>query len=732
MLPAAWRGRPQLAEPGTEDVREEPASPNENGHTHAVGGPAGLEPVRRPSIRRDIEGLRAVAVVLVVLYHGNLGVHGGYIGVDVFFVISGFLITRQLLGELAREGTVSLSRFYARRIKRLLPASATVAVATLIGSLLWISPLRLGTIVRDVIATSFYAINYRLAVQGTNYLSSTAPPSPLQHYWSLAVEEQYYLIWPVLLLLIALFWARRRRRAKVTAGATPPKMLMGGVLAVIFVLSLALSVWLTHKSAPWAYFSLPSRAWELAAGALVAVYANNMARITASAAAIASWVGLALICWSALQYNDLTPFPGIAAAAPVAGAALVIGAGCAGPRYGVEWALRASPFQLGGRVSYSWYLWHWPLLILVPAALGRPLHTKSTIAVIALSFVFAWVTFHVVENPIRHLEVLSRVPRLGLGLGAVLSCSTALLAVLVIAVVPGASGSGAPQSVPSSTAAGFDQRISGVVESAVSTRIVPSNLTPALETVGGDQPAVGGCHLSFSATKSGPCVFGDTGSSTTVVLFGDSHAEQWFPALQKIALAKDWKLVSLTKSDCPAVDVSIYTHILKRTYTECNTWRTNTLKQIAALHPKMVVMSSAITLSNVANSGGAKFETAWLAGTTSIVKTVESTGAAVVWIGDTPQPKGNAPDCVASKLKDVRSCMNTAVAAELDPARRTQTMTLAAAAGATVVDPTPWTCPGTTCPVVVGNLLVYRDDSHLSSAYVDWLGPLLQAKLPLS
>jgi peptidoglycan/LPS O-acetylase OafA/YrhL len=730
MLPAAWRGRPQLAEPRAEDVREEPASPDQNGHTHAVGGPAGLVPVRRPSIRRDIEGLRAVAVILVVLYHANLGVHGGYVGVDVFFVISGFLITRQLLGELARAGTVSLPRFYARRIKRLLPASATVAVATLIGSLLWISPLRLGTIVRDVIATSFYVINYRLAVQGTNYLSSTAPPSPLQHYWSLAVEEQYYLIWPVLLLLIAVFWARRKRRSG--AAGPPPIALLGGVLGVIFVLSLALSVWLTHKSAPWAYFSLPSRAWELAAGALVAVYAEHLTRLKTSVTAVASWAGLALIAWSALAFNDLTPFPGIAAAAPVGGAALVIAAGCAGPRFGVEWVLRASPFQLGGRISYSWYLWHWPLLILVPAALGRPLHTKTAIAIIGLSFVLAWLTFHLIENPIRHQEVLSRIPRLGLGLGAVLSCSTALLAVIVIAVVPGASGSGSPQSVPSSSAAGFDQQISGIVGNAVSTRVVPSNLTPALETVGGDQPAVGGCHLSFSATKSGSCVFGDASSSTTVVLFGDSHAEQWFPALQTIAVAKHWKLVSLTKSDCPAVDVTMYSRVLKRTYTECDTWRANTLKQIAALHPKMVVMSSAITLTNVVNSGGAKFEAAWLAGTTSIVQTVKSTGAAVVWIGDTPQPKGNAPDCVASNLKDVRTCMNTAAAAEPDPARRTQSLQVAATAGATVVDPTPWSCPGTVCPVVVGNLLVYRDDSHLSSAYINWLGPLLEAKLPLS
>ncbi|MDQ1494887.1 MAG: hypothetical protein QOG69_1370, partial [Actinomycetota bacterium] len=281
MLPATWRGRRQRGDLRTADELERPALPTQTGRTHAVGGPAGLEPARRPSIRRDIEGLRAVAVIVVVLYHAKLGVHGGYVGVDVFFVISGFLITRQLLGEVGRSGTLSLSRFYARRIKRLLPASATVVVATLIGSLLWISPLRLGNIVRDAVATSFYAINYRLAVQGTDYLASTAPPSPLQHYWSLAVEEQYYLVWPVLLLVLTTLWARRRRREadRHPTQSTPPRALLGGVLGTIFVLSLLLSVWLTHQSAPWAYFSLPSRAWELAAGALVAVYAERLVRL---------------------------------------------------------------------------------------------------------------------------------------------------------------------------------------------------------------------------------------------------------------------------------------------------------------------------------------------------------------------------------------------------------------------------------------------------------------------
>ncbi|MDQ1539312.1 MAG: hypothetical protein QOH29_38 [Actinomycetota bacterium] len=733
MLPATWRGRRQRGDLRTADELERPALPTQTGRTHAVGGPAGLEPARRPSIRRDIEGLRAVAVIVVVLYHAKLGVHGGYVGVDVFFVISGFLITRQLLGEVGRSGTLSLSRFYARRIKRLLPASATVVVATLIGSLLWISPLRLGNIVRDAVATSFYAINYRLAVQGTDYLASTAPPSPLQHYWSLAVEEQYYLVWPVLLLVLTTLWARRRRRDADgnPTQSTPPRALLGGVLGTIFVLSLLLSVWLTHQSAPWAYFSLPSRAWELAAGALVAVYAERLVRLPVAVAAIASWIGIVLIAESAMTFNDLTPFPGIAAALPVGGAALVIGAGCAGPRLGAEWLLRAAPFQLGGRLSYSWYLWHWPAIILVPAAVGHPLHTKSAIAVIAASFVLAWLTYHLVENPIRRKEILSRVPRKGLALGAALSGGTVAVALVVILVVPAAAGSGPRQSVPSSAAPGFATQIAGFVGAAVKTRVVPSNLTPALEVVGGDRPAIGSCHVSIPSTKSGTCAFGDTGSSTTVVLFGDSHAAQWYPALQKIAVANSWKLVVLTKSDCPSVDVAMYNRALKRTYTECVTWRARAIQRIHDLHPRMVVMSSSITTTNVATSGGAAFEAAWLTGTTSMVRDVESAGATVAWIGDTPQPKGDAPDCVATKLKDVRPCMNNAVSAQPDPTRRTQTMKTAAAAGAQVIDPTSWACPGTVCPVVVGNLLVYRDNSHLSTAYVDWLAPLLAAQLPL-
>jgi peptidoglycan/LPS O-acetylase OafA/YrhL len=730
MSPVRWTKRRPLD--GPIAAAEVAVSEGSDYHArlHSVGGPSGFDPVRRPRIRRDIEGLRAVAVALVVLYHAKLArVTGGYVGVDVFFVISGFLITRQLLGELAREGSFSLARFYARRIKRLLPASALVAVATLVGSLLWISPLRLGNIVRDVVATAFYVVNYRLAVQGTDYLASSGPPSPLQHYWSLAVEEQFYLLWPVLLSVLAWVWSRRAARGQ---RITPPAALLGIALTGIFVTSLGLSVWLTHRSAPWAYFSLPSRAWELALGALVAVGADRLARLPRFVAASASWLGLGLIACSAFLFTDFTAFPGIAAALPVGGAALVIGAGCAGPRFGAESMLRLPPMQLGGRLSYSWYLWHWPAIILGAAALGHPLRTKSMLAVVAASFVLAWVTYHLVENPIRSKEILSQVPRKGLALGVSLSASTALVAIVAIAVVPSARGSGRLATVPSLASSAQASRVSQIVGEGVSTQRVPSNLNPPLETVGGDRPAIDQCHIGIAATKSGPCVFGDSSASTTVVLFGDSHAGQWFAPLNDLAHARHWKLVVFVKSECPSVNVHAYSVPMKREYVECDKWRSSALDRIRSMRPRVVVLSSSVTFDAMGNFDPKTFEQSWLSGTTSIVQQIEATGAVVVWLGDTPRPRGSAPDCVATHLQDARACMNDVAIAQVDNQRRVQSAAAAAAAGATVIDPTPWICPGTKCPVVVGNLLVYRDNSHLSTAYVDWLEPLLAARLPLT
>ncbi|WP_142760729.1 acyltransferase, partial [Mycobacterium sp. MFM001] len=262
----------------------------------------------RREFRPDIEGLRAVAVLAVVLFHAEVpGVGGGYIGVDVFFVISGFLITGLLWREVRTAGTVRLRRFYGARARRLLPASATVGVITAIGAAVLLPPFQARTVIGDGIASAFYVGNYRFVLQGVDYLTPYMPPSPFQHYWSLGVEEQFYLVWPALIIgtawLIRLIRRlRRRTRTHVTSSQTPYLVVLALVGAVSFTLSLAVTYWIPSV----AFFSLPTRAWQLAVGGLVALTAGQWRRLRPIPAAIAGWGGLALILLACTQLSTTT------------------------------------------------------------------------------------------------------------------------------------------------------------------------------------------------------------------------------------------------------------------------------------------------------------------------------------------------------------------------------------------------------------------------------------------
>ncbi len=291
----------------------------------------------------------------MVAYHAGLpGISGGYVGVDVFFVISGFLITGLLWQELAGTGQLSLTAFFARRIRRLLPTAVLVLVATLGASWLWLAPLRVPSVARDAAAAALYAANYRFALQGTDYLSAHAAPSPVQHFWSLGVEEQFYLLWPVLLVLAAAVI----RPARLTrAGAA-------WALGVLAAGSLALSLVLTDRAQPWAFYSLPTRAWELAGGGVLALVAPRLRQLPNPGATALGWSGLAGVGWAVVAYSPDTQYPGTAALLPVAGAMAVIAAGCAHPRSGPDLLLARRPMQQIGRLSYSLYLWHWPVLII--------------------------------------------------------------------------------------------------------------------------------------------------------------------------------------------------------------------------------------------------------------------------------------------------------------------------------------------------------------------------------
>ena len=685
------------------------------------GAPSGqhvsAHPAKPAKFRPDIEGLRAFAVVSVVLYHADLfGVHGGFVGVDVFFVISGFLITRLLLESVGEHGIRALPTFYTRRIRRLLPAAMTVVVATVVAARFWAPPLSVRPISVDGIFTTFYGLNYRLAVEGTQYLNEGSAASPLQHFWSLAVEEQFYLCWPILIVLVV-FLGRRHRNA-----------LLGLLLGAIVLVSFRYSMFETRVDAPWAYFSLATRAWELGIGALVALGASRLARLPGSVALIGGWLGLAAVLVSDFVYNGRTPYPGSAAALPVVGAGVLIASGCAAQR-GAGTLLGLRPLQFGGRMSYSWYLWHWPMLVIAPMILGHALGWPERLTVVVLSLAAAIVTFKLIENPARSL----RLPNLQWFAGGLaLSGSAVVVAVLVLGNPPPLVGTGADATVVHASTATptVTREMRAAIAAGLNTMDAPRNLSPQPAKAHGDVPSSSydGCHASIFVITQGPCVFGDPSGKYTVVLFGDSHMQQWQPAFTDAGVYAHWRVVNWTKSGCPPQELTEFNTQLNRTYTECDTWRARTLARIAALKPTVVVLTSSDGDNDAA---GTVSPTAYADATVSTVRILQrTTTAKIVYLEDTPYPGYNVAECVAAHLGDVKACNLPLSKAYAYPAtHQAINQALQKLGGVTLVNPAGWMCADNVCPAVVGNLLVFRDQSHLSVEFSQWLTPMITSLL---
>ncbi len=679
--------------------------------------------------RSDIQGLRAIAVLVVVLYHAGVPLlRGGYVGVDVFFAISGFVITSMLLREMASTGRLSVRAFYARRMMRLLPAAVVVLAATLIAAWVWLPRLRWHSIAVDALSASGYFLNYRLALQGTDYMSADAPPSPLQHFWSLAVEEQFYLVWPVLLGLFALWLTRRRLRRW-------PAIV---VVSLLVATSFGFGVWQTARSEPWSYFGSPSRAWELGVGALVALCAGPLARLPRRLSWALAWAGIFALGTAIVMFTPSTPFPGYAAALPVLGTVAVMAAGCRPAEPGppdVGRLLSNGAFQGIGRLSYSWYLWHWPLLVIAPIMLDRALTVGQGVVLVALSLILAGITYVVVEDPLRSLAVLRARPWRGIGTGVALSGTLALAVAVGLSVFPAqvGSGRGADTQVELANATEAGAQLAQLIQAGTEIQQVPANLTPALDQAAADKPALygDGCDVGFTGGSVGKvCAYGDLSSTTSVVLFGDSHAGHWFPALESIAVKRHWKLYVMTKSACSAATSLIYLDALKRAFTECVSWRTQAIAWIQQHHPSMVVMSS--------NNGGpipldatGDADVAWTNDWVATAKAVTEAGTRLVFISDTPWPGQDVPDCLSAHLDDARHCSRPVGKALSVPRRRTMVADALSQLGVQVIDPVSWFCTQDLCPAIVGNIMVYKDDSHMSTAYSQALAPVLSEQLTL-
>lgn len=682
-------------------------------------------PTQTHRFRPEIEGLRAVAAILVAVYHVFLGRVSG--GVDVFFVVAGFLITTSLLGQVERVGRPQVGRFLGRLASRLLPVAVVVLVAISAATLLWMPITRLAATFDEVVASALYYENWLLAARAVDYLARDDGTSPLQHFWALSIQGQFYLMWLALFGLVVLLAGRARIRRSIAAALT-----------LVFVGSLFVSVVLTDRNQPLAYFHTGARMWEFAAGGLLAIAIARLPRAWGRLSFVGGWVGLAMIVSCGVLIPVSTSFPGWIALWPVIGALLVIAAGDSRHRWASSRLLGSRPFVFVGGVAYALYLWHWPILIFYRLQRGGdgPVGIRAGLAILAVSFVLAVVTTRLVEQPIRGTLAKARRPwsvvAAGAAAVAVIAVTGSVLArpptldpvdaALEGSLYPGA-GAMTDDETPGPTGepgASGDPTASRPPAPPTPThpgRPVP--LKPDLRVAADDLPGThaGGCHQDLRDAEVLTCSDGDPNGAVTVMLVGGSHSAHWHPALELIAETRGWHLVTATKGGC---------RFSKGPFTgdeegeSCAAWNEGVMDLILEVRPDLVVTTSTVT-----SVGDEELPD----GHVAAWRALERKGIPVLAIRDTPRATTSRVDCLATHRGERERCdiPRSSTLAEVDP-----TTLLADPPGNVVfADLTDCVCTEDTCPAVIGNIVVYRDRSHFTATFARTLAPMLAEHLPL-
>ncbi|WP_454860182.1 acyltransferase family protein [Promicromonospora soli] len=635
--------------------------------------------------RTDINGLRAVAVLAVVVYHAGIAVPGGFTGVDVFYVISGYLISSLLLREVDRSGGVDLVQFWTRRMRRLVPALALVVSVTLIACVLLLSPLVWGRLAWHGAASMLFVSNLLFPYQGQNYFSDSVTPSPYLHTWSLGIEEQFYIFWP-LLILLAVAIARRTR--------IPARRMLQVLFGGTFVVSLAASIWLTVAAPDWAFYILPTRAWEFAGAALVATLpwgrlAGRTRLRPRVLRALLGTAGFALLALSFVVVHETDPFPGTIALLPVGGALLVLAAGSV-PASGtwVDRVLDLSVLQRLGDVSYSWYLWHWPFVVLTTAAVqDDAIWIKVLASLGALGAAAA--TYRWVENPIRFSPALKSWRRtaavtivIGLAVGT-LSVGTRVATGAVL------------EREPYATA----------VE--VSAEPKPYGCTEITETTSGTDV----------------CLLGDAEADTTVLLLGDSHTMHWIPAFDVAARDAGLRLAVRWRHGCPAAEINVQQPAERG---PCGDFQAESLRVVDDLRPDAVVVSQAqIYADRMQHADGTlmtedEVRDTWTSANDALFAYLTAATPAVVAVKDNPQLDVDPLECLTRPWPELGDCsMTRAEAEESNGDLPDISAGIWAKYGVTTWDGV-WseTCDDTRCGVGDTSHPVYRDFHHLSVDYV--------------
>ena len=628
----------------------------------------------------------------MVLDHAGLRfLAGGYVGVDVFFVLSGYLITGLLLREAGRDGRVRLTDFYVRRARRILPAAVLTLVVTDVAALLLLNLVRARETVSDSVWAAFFMANVHFAQAGSDYFAQGQPPSPVQQFWTLAVEEQFYLVWPVVLaVVLGVAFLRRRLLWIVLAAA---------------VASLAWSIHSTATDAQYAYFSTATRAWELALGAALAIVAPRLR-------GAAAWLGLALICTAAVAFSNSTPFPGYAALLPTIGAALVIAAAPGS----ASRLLSLAPFRYVGDRSYALYLWHWPVLVIAAEYVGHDLSTAVRLGLLAGAFGLSILSYGLYENPIRKMSWRPQTGALLWPASAAVILAVAVPILIVLNAratrISEAAAAVRPAALVGQTTAARDswQPLPAVVQAVNAAKRnagLPWPLTPAVTDLRNDFYAFpAGCAAGRGQTSSTVCHLGASGAAKTIAVIGDSHAQMWMPTILRMARRDGWEVVPFVKVGC------VPTKWLHTTDWGCTVWYRWALARAAKLHPQVTLLA--------ASWADDPHPATAVRAVSALIGRVKRFSATTIVIGDSPHQHRNPVDCLLASAATMRTCSARASLAELQT--DASVASSAAKHGVGFVKVTGWFCARASrvavlCPLVVNRTISWIDLGHISETY---------------
>ncbi len=652
------------------------------------------EPVAH-RFRLEIQGLRAVAVGLVLIFHiFPTWATGGYIGVDVFFVISGYLITGILVREVVKTGRLDFLNFYERRARRLLPAASLTIVATCVSGLLFLPESRWENIGKEAIASTLYYQNFFLYFQSLDYLAADHVPSPFQHYWSLSIEEQFYLVWPMIMILGAVIARYVSMSFKTTL-----------VAFLVVVISVSFSASLIHTpSDPGAYFLSSTRIWELGIGSIIAVCASCFL----VPATVGTWLrcaGLLMILAAGFGFDTATPFPGYAALLPVLGAAFIVYP-ISGEMTRLDPArlLMIRPMQYLGDISYSLYLWHWPVVVVGASILGNDYGFGIGVSLLVTSIALSHFSKIYVEDRFRNRPEGTTRRRS-------FFMATAMLALALAAAL----GVRAPAMFDATFVVEVDDTYPGAAiffgfEAPLKSAPFLPPLTVALK----DNPAIyaDGCHVAQSDIEPTPCWYGPEDADKVIVITGDSHAGHWVPALRKITEINNWALVTHTKSSCPFIRGNVWRR--GEIYEACVLWNAKAMESIISLKPDLVVTAKISNSRIQMPDGTVNSRSAVVDGLADAWTQLGDHGIPVLAIGQTPRFDFEIPDCLG-RYKNPEECSRTRndVLSDFDPIP----LAVNGTSNAVFLDMNEYLCQENICPPIIGNVLVYRDFHHLTATY---------------